>query len=104
MIRCVYDREPTFPATDQHPDAVRYQLGGRWVDAVGGQPTLAELQAILTPTQDTRAVLAIDSVDRLQFEVLFNHETRVRALEALAPITRSQFRDALIARWKTLNP
>lgn len=48
-IRVVYEQEPKFPATDQHPDAVRYQVAGRWVDAVGGEPTEAEVLAILNP-------------------------------------------------------
>lgn len=70
------------------------------------------------PTQDVRAALSIDSVDRLQFDVLFQHENHIRALRALintiipgsftlaqaSQITRAQFRDALIDRWKALNP
>jgi hypothetical protein len=35
-IRVLYEAEPDFPPTDQHPDAVRYQVGEFWVDAVGG--------------------------------------------------------------------
>lgn len=48
-IRCIYEQEPSFPATDQHPDAVRYEVGGFWVDAIGGRPTEGEVQAILNP-------------------------------------------------------
>jgi hypothetical protein len=48
-IRCVYSEEPSFPATDQHPDAVRYQVGGYWVDAIGGEPTLGEVEAVVAP-------------------------------------------------------
>jgi hypothetical protein len=55
-IRCIYQTSPPdFPATDQHPDAVRYgpltpSKGGIvYVDAIGGQPTVAELDAILSP-------------------------------------------------------
>lgn len=55
-------------------------------------------------TLDKRAVRAIAGVDRLQFEMLFNHENRVRVLEGQAAVTVVQFRDALIARWKALNP
>lgn len=49
IIRCIYSVAPSFPATDQHPDAVRYQVGSYWADAIGGQPTLAEVMAVLTP-------------------------------------------------------
>jgi hypothetical protein len=48
-IRTVYTEAPPFPATDQHPGAVRYHVGGRWVDAVGGQPTTGEIDAFLHP-------------------------------------------------------
>lgn len=49
-IRCVYSEEPKFPATDQHPDAIRYQVGGKWVDAIGGAPTQADIDAVLNPS------------------------------------------------------
>lgn len=52
---------------------------------------------------DRRAQTAIDSTDRLQFEHLFELENRTRVLEVKLPITRAQYRDALIARWKQLN-
>jgi hypothetical protein len=56
------------------------------------------------PTKDDLAAAASDAIDRLQFDVLFNQENRIRALEGKAAITRAQYRDALIARWKVLNP
>lgn len=40
-----YETEPKFPATDQNPSAARYAIGGRWYDALGGQPTQAEVDA-----------------------------------------------------------
>lgn len=49
IIRCVYEAEPKFPATDQHPDAVRYQIGDWWVDAIGGEPSEDEVRALLAP-------------------------------------------------------
>lgn len=52
---------------------------------------------------DGRAARAISAQDRFLFEVHFDQENRVRALESKAPITRTQYRDALIALWKTLN-
>lgn len=47
-IRCVYfGGAPGFPATDQHPDAVRYVVGPYVVDAVGSEPTLVEVEKVL---------------------------------------------------------
>lgn len=129
-IRAIYHpnpdgsrQSPKFPAADQHPSASRYDIdhptfGALCVDACDGAPTLAEIDAILQPSQDVRAGLAIDGVDRLQFDVMFTQENNIRALRALintlipnsftaaqsAQITRAQFRDALINRWKALNP
>ena len=57
-IRAVYDKEPTFPATDQHPSAVRYQVGGKWVDSIGGKPSQGELDAVLSPTDPNAALVA----------------------------------------------
>lgn len=54
-------------------------------------------------TFDKRAIRAIDGLDRLQFEHLFNLENRMRVLEAKLPITRLQYRDALINLWKSIN-
>lgn len=47
-IRVVYEAMPNFPASDQHPSAVRYQVGKYWVDAIGSAPTQAEVDAFLT--------------------------------------------------------
>jgi hypothetical protein len=46
-IRVIYEAEPDFPPTDQHPEAVRYQAGEYWVDAIGGAPALEELDKVL---------------------------------------------------------
>lgn len=54
-IRCIYrNSPPDFPATDQHPDAVRYgpiTFNGEqvFVDAIGGEPTAEEIEAVLNP-------------------------------------------------------
>lgn len=45
-IRCIYEEEPKWPATDQHPDAVRYKVGQFWVDVIGPAPTLEEVMAV----------------------------------------------------------
>lgn len=57
-----------------------------------------------TKTPDALATKAVDAIDRLHFEVNFDQENRIRALEGKAPVTRATYRDALIARWKLLNP
>lgn len=73
-IRTIYQKEPRFPASDQHPDAVRYRVGAYWVDAIGGEPTLAEVETVVAPTReqiDTRkratvkAMLTGDSEDAI---------------------------------------
>lgn len=48
-IWAVYEAEPKFPATDQHPDAVRYFIDPYWVDAIGGEPSGAEVTAFIAP-------------------------------------------------------
>lgn len=67
MIRCIYTLEPNFPATDQHPAAVRYwrllddsitgqrPAGGykNIIDAVGAAPTLQEVLTFLMPPGPT---------------------------------------------------
>jgi hypothetical protein len=105
-ILCIYAAEPKFPATDQHPDAARYVVGPYLVDAIG-EPTAAEVDVVLNKdagAPDRLAASAIDGMDRLQFEHLFELENRMRAQEGLGEITRAQYRTALINRWKQLNP
>ena len=63
---------------------------------------LAEAEAAEN-TPDKCAARAIAAMDRLQFEVLFSHENRIRVLEGKLQITVEVFRDALIARWKALH-
>lgn len=38
-IKAVYQVEPNFPATTQHPAATRYVVGHYFVDAIGGEPS-----------------------------------------------------------------
>lgn len=44
-ILIVYSEEPNFPATDNNPDAVRYEINGQFIDATGGRPSNAEITA-----------------------------------------------------------
>lgn len=48
-IFVVYDEKPNFPATDQHPNAIRYEVGRWWVDTDQGKPTSAEVEEIRNP-------------------------------------------------------
>lgn len=54
-------------------------------------------------TLDAKAIRTVDALDRLQFEHLFDLENRARVLEAKLPITRAQYRNTLIERWKALH-
>lgn len=69
-IRCVYHPvdgapcEPKFPATDQHPDAVRYLVGLYYVDALGGMPTSAEVDAFLGQDAAGQAAAARVATDQ----------------------------------------
>lgn len=40
---------PNFPATNQHPNAVRYRVGNYWVDAIGDEPTAQEVSDYVSP-------------------------------------------------------
>lgn len=104
-----------FPGENVSPE-VQSNDYQRIIDTWRGQsvpPSLANCQATWTAIQaedaaaatpDARAGVAIDSIDRLSFEVNFDQENRIRALEGKAAITRVQYRDALVTRWKQLNP
>lgn len=53
QIRVVYAagaEHPSFPATDQHPDAEYYKIGDYWCVAIGGPPTQDDIYAVLAPT------------------------------------------------------
>jgi hypothetical protein len=47
----VYSEEPNFPATDNNPDAIRYQINNNWVDALDGKPTANELNTFFAAAQ-----------------------------------------------------
>lgn len=59
---------------------------------------------VIEETPDDVGGDAIEAIDRLVCAVLFDQENRLRVVEARLPITRNQFRLALIARWKVNNP
>lgn len=43
----IYNSEPNFPATDEHPDAACYRHGPYWVHAFGGAPSQGEVASML---------------------------------------------------------
>lgn len=77
------------------PEGVTVSVGDRYQNGQFG-PVPPPL------TLDQRAGLTMDGL-RFLFEVNFDQENRVRALEGKAAITRVQYRDAWINLWKTLN-
>lgn len=46
-IRIIYSEEPNFPASDNSPTSVRYQMGRYWIDAEGGQPLQSEVDTFM---------------------------------------------------------
>lgn len=54
--------------------------------------------------KQNQATLYAGSVDQVQFQLLFNHENRIRALELKPAITAAQFKQALINQWLANNP
>lgn len=53
-ILAVYSAEPIFPPHDQHPDAARYHIGEFWIDALDGEPTSDEIEALTNPPEVKR--------------------------------------------------
>lgn len=49
MIRTIYEAEPNFPATDQHPDAKRIKIRNWVVDYIGDKPDQTEVDSMLNP-------------------------------------------------------
>ena len=99
QIRAVYDQAPPFPASDQHPEAVRYQVSGRWVDAVGGQPTPAEVNALLAgppmpdfgadvETEDAWRPKAIEAVSNLRAYLALQNPTNAQTVAAFRVLVR----------------
>jgi hypothetical protein len=74
ILRVIYEDEPDFPPTVHHPDAVRYQVGNYWVDAVGGHPaqeevdkTLGELGGLVYKRRsDERVKLAQEIIEKVK--------------------------------------
>lgn len=83
------------------------------VEFPGGLPSQAdqdqwttEYQAWLASTgpadKDCDESVDLSKINRLNFEMNFNQENRIRVLEGRPAVTRVQYRDALKAVWRTL--
>lgn len=57
-ILAIYTKEPSFPASDQTPDAQRIQVGNVWVDYTGAVPVQSDLDALQAPILAEQARLA----------------------------------------------
>jgi hypothetical protein len=57
----------------------------------------ATVRPLTTQELDARNDAQIDAISTVLFEVTFNHENRIRALESKAPITKAQLKAALKA-------
>lgn len=88
-IRCVYHSSQAASAagtaTDQHPDAVRYTVGPYIVDAIGWEPTLQEVEALvnpppLSPSQVIDQHFPQSGTARVLFEALFELANDIREL------------------------
>jgi hypothetical protein len=74
IIRVIYEEEPDFPPTVHHPDAVRYQVGEYWVDAVGGEPAVGQIDAdlgklgriVYQRRKEERAKLAQEIIEKVR--------------------------------------
>lgn len=81
---------------------------GKWtVQQFKGQESLPEEHPDLvfreTPEEIAQKQDAkIDTLDRLIFELEFNQENRLRALEGKNPVSKAQYRDALISVYRSL--
>lgn len=50
MTFVIWSQPPAFPATDQNPNCVRYQVGAVWVDTDNATPpTQADIDAVYAP-------------------------------------------------------
>jgi hypothetical protein len=69
LIRVIYEAEPDFPV---HPDAVRYQVGEYWIDALGAaqgpvDQALEDLGRVLyQERREEREEMARTLIDRVK--------------------------------------
>lgn len=84
--------QPAFDSTSEAVEGPTYTVGAKSVTEVWTKRSLTAQE--LGDRKDRQ----ISSIDNLQFQVSFDIENRVRALEGKAAITAAQYRAALKAR------
>lgn len=81
-IRALYSGEPNFPASRQHPDAIRYRIGEWWVDADGPAPTQADIDEFRFP--------AAQVAEKARQAEINAEPSRVELLDKLTSATGAQ--------------
>lgn len=81
------------PAPPPHGDFYTWD-GTQWVEDTDRADREAD--------DGIRQAFEADKVRRLLFELNFDQEERLRVLESKPVITKAQYRDALITKWKAL--
>lgn len=91
-IIAAYTAEPNFPATDQHPQAIRQQIGPRWFDVLDGPITSADVKVYDDEVATESRTSEDDKIVRIStVRIALDHENRIRALEGKPPLTAAQF-------------
>lgn len=100
-IRSIYEVEPNFPATDQHPNAERFPVSigiFRFADCVGGAPTQAELEAHLgldAAGMAEKARLAADEAERAEAKA----DSQIASDLNMTPAEIASAIDAVFSTW-----
>lgn len=91
-LPCDPAAQPAFDSATETVDGPTYTVGAKSVTEVWTKRSRTAQE--LGDRKDAR----ISNIDNLQFQVSFDLENRVRALEGKAAITAAQYRTALKAR------
>lgn len=91
-VAVVDNAPPAFDAATEAVEGPVYVADANSVTETYTKRTLSAQEV------DDRKDSKIFGIDSLMFQIAFNMENRVRALEAKAPITAAQYRTALRAR------
>ena len=91
-LPCAASQPPAFDDATETVEATLYQIQGSTVVEVRAK------RALTTAELDARRERRLDIFDKLQFEIDFDQESRLRLLEGKQTVTRAQYRAALKAR------
>lgn len=85
MTFVIYQAAPSFPASDQGPNTVRYQVGSLWVDSDAGvAPTQADIDAVFAPAVAAQARVTAFKADA-------NYVAMLAALKVATPAQVSTY-------------